>query len=557
MFSHCYQIGESIEIYNSQDKKLLSKWGFIGKHSKVYDPHLHNYEMVLSTGNLSKMEIPKSSSNNKNKSLSLFQGFIVFQLYLFTSKQLTIEVAISDTTNAKRRLIFSTNNIDLVINQLHCRIPIFKFPIGRWVNLSIDVLSFVSKCYKNLTFRSVDYISLSMSGKVRYIFTMRTPLIEVNNNFELDEEGNIINFNDNNNNNNIDIDLDFDDDSNCKMKDNLENVSFSPGAKDVPDKFKFPPREVVINMNIDCNKVFSEIYLENENKQILLSQKELYRSNPIMIQDTADANNMDKSLKYRHQAFMNQKKINKTRYDYIDDEQIQNYKFQRNHNIINDKINYRNNITHKTNFLKNSSLNGMYGIYNNNKQGNHFNNVGNLIISHNNNNNNSNKIKLNKKSTYDFKRNNIDFNMNKNNIGYNDFNDDLNKKELNNEKEFISISKEDNNNERYDNYFNKEEYNKLYQKGQGIASQVKKNLHINCNNDSSIKEFDKKMKYQISTIKNDKYDKNNDFDFNNDFDIEKEILENNKDIDFNSENNNRPFSPPITKIEDENKDFLD
>lgn len=193
MFSHCYQIGESIEIYNSQDKKLFSKWGFTGKHSKVYDPNLHNYEMVLSTGNISKMEIPKNSYNKK-KSLSLFQGYIVFQLYLFTSKQLTIEIAISDATNAKRRLILSTNNSDLVMNQLHCRIPIFKLPIGRWINFSIDILSFVSK-YKNLTFRSVDYISLSMSGKVRYIFTMRTPLIETNNNFELDEEGNIINYN--------------------------------------------------------------------------------------------------------------------------------------------------------------------------------------------------------------------------------------------------------------------------------------------------------------------------------------------------------------------------
>ena len=347
MFSHCYQIGESIEIFNSQDKKLLSQWGFTGKHSKVYDPNLHNYEMVLSTGNISKMEIPKNSYNNKNKSLSLFQGFIVFQLYLFTSKQLTIEVAISDTTNAKRRLIFSTNNIDLVINQLHCRIPKFKFPVGRWVNLSIDVLSFVSKCYKNLTFRSVDYISLSMSGKVRYIFTMRTPLIEFNNNYEIDEEGNIIQFTNNSG-------LDFDTDDDCKNKDHLENVSFSPGAKDIPDKYKFPPRQGVINMNIDCNKIFSEIYLENENKQILLSQNELYhKNNPIIIQDTADANNMDKSLKYRHQAYLNQKKINKTKYNYIDDDQMPNFRLHKNHNLNNDKIFYRNNNTVKINFLKN------------------------------------------------------------------------------------------------------------------------------------------------------------------------------------------------------------
>jgi hypothetical protein len=238
---------------------------------------------------------------------------------------------------------------------------------------------------------------------------------------------------------------------------------------------------------------------------------------------------------------MNQKKNNKTKYEYIDDEQIQNLKLQRNNNIINDKMNYRNNNAHRTNFIKNSSLNGLYGIYN--KQGNHFNNVGNLIMSHNNNNNN---FKLNKKNTYDFKRNNIDMNnMNMkrtNNIGYNNYNNDINKNELNNDKEFINLPKEYNTNERYDNLFDKEEYNKLYQKGQGISNQLKKNLNINCNNELDIKEFDKKMKYELSTIKHDKYDLNNYLDLNNDFDLEHETIENNKNNDINIENNNEHFN---------------
>ena len=432
MFSHCYQIGESIEIYNTQDKQLYSKWGFTGKHSKVYDPNLHTYEMVLSTGNISKMEIPKNGFN-KNKSLSLFQGYIVFQLYLFTSKQFTIEIAISDTTNAKRRLILSTNNSDLVMNQLHCRIPIFKLPIGRWINFSIDILSFVSK-YKNLTFRSVDYISLSMSGKVRYIFTMRTPLIEINNNFELDEEGNIINYN---NNSNLDVDVDIND------KDNSENNSYSPGAKDLPDKYKFPPREEIINMNINCNKVFSQIYLENQNKQIKLSQKEIYNNKgPILIQDTANANNMDKSLKFRHQYYINQKRINKNGF-------YDNYHFP-DIEFGNNNLENNNNKNNKINYLKNNIKSETY-----NKSVNRFNKVGNLIMSHYVNNKNF----LNKKSTYNLERNNIKLDMNNKNIniyGKMNFNNDIEKNELNNEKEFINLSKEYNNNERYNNnLFNK------------------------------------------------------------------------------------------------------
>ena len=174
-------------------------------------------------------------------------------------------------------------------------------------------------------------------------------------------------------------------------------------------------------------------------------------------------------------------------------------------------------------------------------------------MSHNINNNN----KFNKKSTYDFQRNNIKINMKKNNLGYNNYNNDINKNELNNEKEFINISKEYNNNERYDDLFNKEEYNKLYKKGQGIANQIKKNLKIKYNNDNSINDLDEKIKYQLSTIKNDKFEMHNDFDNINDIDLGQEI-ENDKINDNNNENKDRPFSPPITKIEDgENKDFFD
>ena len=541
MFSQCYQIGECIELFNIQDKKLFSKWGFTGKHSKVYDAHLRNYQMVLSTGNLSKMEIPKSSYNSKNKSLSLFQSYLVFQLYLFTSKQLTIEIAISDTENTKRRLIFSSNNNDLTINQLHCRIPILKFPIGRWVNFSIDILSFVSKCYKNLTFRSVDYISLSMSGKVRYIFTMRTPIIEKNNNFELDKEGNIINFNDDN--------LDF---GNDISNGNSEN-SFVFGAKDIPDKYKFPPHEEIINLNMDFNKAFSQIYLENENKQIMVSQDQLFNKKPILIQDTANAINMDKGLKFRHDVYMKNKKNNERNdmYEYFGNNQI----FQNNNNLnynnmeSNNHININNN-RNKMNYLKSSKI----GTYN---KSSHFNNVGNLIMSQNVNNINNFS---NKKSTYNFERNklklNLNLNTNNNFEGISPIqNNDINKNELDNEKEFINLSKEDNgnnynnnNDERGDILFNKEEYNRLYKNGQGVTSQIKKNLKINQinGNNAQYNDFDEKINYELSAIKNDNVDMNENFYSNYNLDIDLDI-ENDKN---NEEGNKkRPFSPPITKLE--------
>ena len=512
MFSNYYQIGESIELFNSQDRTLLSKWGFIGKCSKVYDPKLRTYEMVLSIGNLSKMEIPKTS---KIKTLSLFQSFIVFQLYLFTSKQLTIEIAISDSTNAKRRLIFSTNNSDLAINQLHCRIPIFNFPIGRWVNFSVDILSFVSKCYKNLTFRSVDYISLSMSGKVRYIFAMRTPLIEINNKVELDEEGNVIENKDlNTDNMNDENDMNTND-----MNDdgNNDNFNFYPGAKDVPDKYKFPRNENAININIDCNKVFSQIYIENENKQLLLSKNELFNKNPIFIQDTANAAKTDKSFKFKNSNFLKSQNVPKIKY------KNENNNLISNRNIITKKYNLNNN--NNNNISKNSQKylikNNINNIYNQNPiQENTFNKLGNLIISQSSN-------VINKKYTYNFDRNNAKYKFNNNFYNIN---------EINNEKKIISASKENSELEKYD-LFDKEEYNNLYKKGKGVTSQVKRQINLNKMNNVNkfnIKDFDEKINSELSTIHNVN---NENFNFMKTLD-EQESLENNK----NEEKMNKEFS---------------
>ena len=507
MFSNYYQIGESIELFNSQDKSLLSKWGFNGKCSKVYDPKLHSYEMVLSIGNLSKMEIPKSS---KIKTLSLFQSFIVFQIYLFTSKQFTIEIAISDSTNAKRRLIFSTNNSDLAINQLHCRIPIFKFPIGRWVNFSVDILSFVSKCYKNLTFRSVDYISLSMSGKVRYIFAMRTPLIELNNKFEIDEDGNIIENNDLNTNNlNNEYtknDNETIENNNTDEKNNMDDYNLYPIASDVPNKYKLSKNENVININIDCNKVFSQIYIENENKQLLLSDNEIINKTPIIIQDTANANKTDKFLKFKNYNFMKSQKMPKNKY------------IQENNNIIilnNGNSNSKKYNLKNIHFIKDSqnyflNNNGYNQIY---KQGNTFNNLGNLIISQSSN-------ALNKKLTYNFSKNNTKNIINNNIYKFN---------EMNYENKFIRPSKQNNELEKYD-LFNKEEYNDLYKKGKGVIGQVKRHININKTNINNVNKFntkdlEEKINSELSSIHNIN---NENFLSMKTLELEQETLENNK-----------------------------
>ena len=148
---------------------MVKLWKFIGKNLKIYDNELKSYIHVLNVGALSKMQIPI----NEKASLNLFHGFLTFQIYLNSTKSFTIEIAISDNNYGKKRILFSACSKEFIINQMHCRIPIINIPTGTWINFSIDVLSFVSECFKGQSFRAIDSICLSADCKIRRICGMR------------------------------------------------------------------------------------------------------------------------------------------------------------------------------------------------------------------------------------------------------------------------------------------------------------------------------------------------------------------------------------------------
>ena len=536
MFSNFYHLGNSIELFNLQNKNLYSKWHFEGKYSKLFDPSLKCYEMILSTGNLSKMLIPKTKKNSKIKTLSIFQGYVVFQLYLFTSKQFSIELAISDTTNAKRRLIFSSNNDNLVLNQLHCRIPIFELPIGKWINLSIDILSFVSECFKNLTFRSIDYISLSMSGKVRYIFTMRTPIIDNMINPEQEEKN----------------EFEFDDCGN-KISDNSGNSSFIYGAKDIPEKYRFPDGETVININMNCNYVLQQLTILNQINQFNYQQKMIRNNDPILVQDTADASNMDKGLKMRHRIYIQNKKKRIKNNKFLFDESFfespfnnykNNFNYDNEYNYMfalqNQNQNYPENAYNYNNYnyingkaqlseggleyQTEDDLSNYKNTLNKNKKNNNMmnserlKNIGNIIVSQDNNNisNNNKFMKYNNSENY---KNTYD-EMNKGLVFYKEEGYKNNRYgQYNNLQNSENSSNIESGKNRFI-FFNKDEYNKAYNTGKGLTSQINNNLNINVkdsnsNNNNSVRKSgntndnEDKNNYQLSTIKNENVNSNN------------------------------------------------
>jgi hypothetical protein len=133
----------------------------------------------LTNGALSKMQIPNNEKNN----LGLTYGFLIFQIDLNETKSFTIEVSILDSTNVKRRLLFSACSKELVINSLYCRIPLINFPTNIWVNLSIDIFGFVKEYFKNINFKCINFICLSANCKVRKICGMNKNFIDSLNEF--------------------------------------------------------------------------------------------------------------------------------------------------------------------------------------------------------------------------------------------------------------------------------------------------------------------------------------------------------------------------------------
>ena len=169
------------------------------------------------------MQIPQ----NEKLSLGLLQGYLIFQIYLNSTKSFTIQISISNSMNSKRRLLFSACSKEFVINNYHCRLPLINFPTNTWVNLSIDIISFVNSCFSSENFRSIDFICLSADCKIRKICAMRK------------------NFTD-------------------SLNDYFENDESS-----IPKNFLLPSNINFINLNIDMNYIQSNIQINNIKENYL------------------------------------------------------------------------------------------------------------------------------------------------------------------------------------------------------------------------------------------------------------------------------------------------
>jgi Protein of unknown function (DUF667) len=171
MFQNAFQSGPSVEVLYSCDKNPA--WSINKSNWKFYEKAVKGFVVLIDSHN-TKLTMPGSDK----LTLALVQPYLVLQVFIMPAQPFTLEIAITDISNSKRRLVFSSASKDLTVNPLHARIPNSSFVRGAWANISIDLLHCVHACFTHNTFRSLDSIIISSFCKVRRVFTMRNPLVD-------------------------------------------------------------------------------------------------------------------------------------------------------------------------------------------------------------------------------------------------------------------------------------------------------------------------------------------------------------------------------------------
>lgn len=152
-----------VEILTTQTRKNLDLWKFHGQVSMKFDEGTKGYLLDCNGGSLT---VPKSSA----KALRVIKPYLLLQLFLFPGKLLTIELMVTDSQGAKRRIML-TSCKTVVNNMMHSRLPNSFIEKNTWLHLYINIFSLFSLSFPNSTFRSLDGISISAFCKIRRIYS--------------------------------------------------------------------------------------------------------------------------------------------------------------------------------------------------------------------------------------------------------------------------------------------------------------------------------------------------------------------------------------------------
>ncbi|CAG5120808.1 unnamed protein product, partial [Candidula unifasciata] len=164
--------GPYFELLSTQGRDFMNSWKESSSGiKKIYEKDVKGFILTLEgSPATTKLVSPK----DQKQSLSLVQRFLVLQLYLPKGVDFSLELGATDLGNNKRRILLSTAQKETQVTPLHAKFPLTIVRRAVWLNLVIDMVSFIGETWTNQTFRCIDHISVSANCKLRRVFTMKS-----------------------------------------------------------------------------------------------------------------------------------------------------------------------------------------------------------------------------------------------------------------------------------------------------------------------------------------------------------------------------------------------
>ena len=144
-----------IELYNASSNDILQLWKIRGKTKKEFEPYSKSYYHILLTGGVSILSLPIQ----EKQTLKLSNLFLLFQFVLLNHKSFLIELIVTDNDNIKKMLKITLDN---------------NYPLNIWTNLLIDTFSIFKQTYPNTQLKYIDSISITGNIKLRKIYSLKT-----------------------------------------------------------------------------------------------------------------------------------------------------------------------------------------------------------------------------------------------------------------------------------------------------------------------------------------------------------------------------------------------
>ena len=144
-----------IELYNASSNDILQLWKIRGKTKKEFEPYSKSYYHILLTGGVSILSLPIQ----EKQTLKLSNLFLLFQFVLLNHKSFLIELIVTDNNNIKKMLKITLDN---------------NYPLNIWTNLLIDIFSIFKQTYPNTQLKYIDSILITGNIKLRKIYSLKT-----------------------------------------------------------------------------------------------------------------------------------------------------------------------------------------------------------------------------------------------------------------------------------------------------------------------------------------------------------------------------------------------